>query len=217
MPVARKRMAKRRTGNRAQSGNRPPGSDEDGLQSSSLWMRLSRWAHFGLLAVLILLASGFALMGSSPRFTLHNLGMTVGHIEGTSMEPVLRHADTVVIESKARGAVKAGDVVLYRRDGKLILHRIVAEHVDENGSLWFVTRGDNVSSSDALISESQIEGRLVAIVPVLGSISRGLDHAGIHLPWPWTSALTIALLGAPIAILLGFLIHFGRSRRIPKV
>ena len=58
--------------------------------------------------------------------------------------------------------IKIGDIVLYNR-GVTIVHRIVS--ITNNG---YVTKGDNNLVSDPEIKSSQVVGKVVADVPVLG-------------------------------------------------
>lgn len=63
-----------------------------------------------------------------------------------------------------------------------MVHRVVA--VEDNGERFiFVTRGDNVDSSDPPITEQQVVGKVVLVLPKVGYISvwfrQALDYLQI--------------------------------------
>ena len=75
-------------------------------------------------------------------------------VVGVSMLPLLRqHVDTVIIEPMTAPAKKY-DVVLFRRDGQLVLHRIIAI---KNGIC--LIRGDNTPGIDR-VEETQLLGKM---------------------------------------------------------
>ncbi|MDI6721425.1 MAG: signal peptidase I [Candidatus Aenigmarchaeota archaeon] len=61
---------------------------------------------------------------------------------------------------------RIGDVVIYSRPGSdyTIVHRIV----DRSDNIY-ITKGDNNAAPDAPISNSQLQGRMVFAMPLLGS------------------------------------------------
>ena len=66
---------------------------------------------------------------------LQELGYAVVPIRGTSMWPLLKEGKSrVQVEAKEGKQVRKGDIVLYRRkDGTLVLHRIIKSKVDSYG------------------------------------------------------------------------------------
>lgn len=75
----------------------------------------------------------------------------VGPTFGVSMRPMLKEGrDSVVIDPKTDRLVK-GDVALYKRDGKLVLHRVIK--VTDSG---YIIRGDNCYSDENVSEESVI-------------------------------------------------------------
>ena len=58
------------------------------------------------------------------------------------------------------------------------MHRIIAINTGPDGELMLVTQGDNVAKPDFPIHASQVTGKLVGEVPLLGSASRLLDASG---------------------------------------
>lgn len=65
-------------------------------------------------------------------------GFVCNTIVGRSMYPMLRNRKDTIVVKKVSGRLKKYDVPLYKRDGKYILHRIIAVKSDH-----YVIRGDN--------------------------------------------------------------------------
>lgn len=84
-----------------------------------------------------------------------------GQICGESMLPALWPGDVVEIESCRVEELRAGEIVLARRDDRLVLHRLVSG----SGPNGFVLRGDCVRSADPEYPADALLGRLVGGVP----------------------------------------------------
>src|ERR1019366_10100376 len=84
-----------------------------------------------------------------------------GHLRlqvyGESMLPALWPGDVVEIASCSREDVRPGEIVLALREGRLVLHRLVAP-CTPNG---FLLRGDSVPGPDPLFPSEALLGRLV--------------------------------------------------------
>ncbi len=80
-------------------------------------------------------------------------GTLVSTTVGVSMLPLLRNRRDTVILSRPNGRLKKYDVPLYRREDKLILHRIV--DVTDSG---YVICGDNCESLEYDITDDNIIG-----------------------------------------------------------
>jgi hypothetical protein len=97
-------------------------------------------------------------------------------VSGKSMKPLLSPGMNVVVDHN-RDSVKKGDIILYLRNNRLILHRIVQVIVQEDGNL-FLTKGDSSMSFDKpLVNQDEIIG-------VVNSILK--DKRTIDLKkWQW--------------------------------
>ncbi|MEK6945191.1 MAG: signal peptidase I [Nanoarchaeota archaeon] len=81
-----------------------------------------------------------------------------------SMAPTLGVNSTgVVITPKTEGEVNVGDIVTFRKNGELIVHRVIEKNYDGNG-VYFVTKGDNNNIDDGKIRLQDIESVLVAVI-----------------------------------------------------
>ena len=85
---------------------------------------------------------------------LQKQGFILKETSGTSMEPMLHEGQelSLIRSMEAMGRdLKCRDVVLYKRNGKYVLHRVVSDM----GDLIF-TRGDNCSLGDIVRREDVI-------------------------------------------------------------
>ncbi|MBD3209299.1 signal peptidase I [Candidatus Woesearchaeota archaeon] len=81
-----------------------------------------------------------------------------------SMDPVFdKEANTVRIKVPPE-SLQVGDIISYRRNDDIIIHRIVHVDHDEQG-LYFILKGDNNPTSDpGKVRPSQVLGKIVAIL-----------------------------------------------------
>ena len=61
-------------------------------------------------------------------------------VSGYSMYPMLKNRRDCVVCEKYRGDGRKYDVLLYKTDGKLVLHRVIKKHKKDGN---FIIRGDN--------------------------------------------------------------------------
>ena len=95
-----------------------------------------------------------------------NGSMTYTNV-GVSMLPLLRQGrDLFTLEKKGDARCKVGDVVLYRADGKYVLHRVV--EVREND---YVILGDNCVRREFGITDDDIIGVMT------GYVRGGKEHS----------------------------------------
>jgi hypothetical protein len=83
-------------------------------------------------------------------------------VHGTSMQPWVRPKDIALIRKISIENVRCGDVVLFRRDAHLLVHRIV----EKRGSLdtaQIFSKGDAHPTSDGVVHERELLGRVVRI------------------------------------------------------
>ena len=85
---------------------------------------------------------------------LQKQGFILKETSGTSMEPMLHEGQeqSLIRSTETMGRdLKCRDVVLYKRNGKYVLHRVVADLDD-----LIFTRGDNCSLADIVRREDVI-------------------------------------------------------------
>ena len=66
------------------------------------------------------------------------------------------------ISSKPEGRIFIGDVILHRSGGGLTAHRVIRKR-KVDGIAFLITKGDNLRHRDALVSSSEILGKVVAV------------------------------------------------------
>lgn len=86
---------------------------------------------------------------------------TQSTITGNSMAPLIRHGDTVVIEH-GDVPLRIGDVVVAKRQGAIVAHRLVHREMEE-GREHFLTRGDACGGIDPPVRRDQIIGKVVEV------------------------------------------------------
>jgi hypothetical protein len=77
---------------------------------------------------------------------------------GTSMLPTIFPGDILQIESLPRNELAVGDVVLVKREKRIVIHRLVSNE----GWQW-VTRGDAVPQDDPQVPNEEFLGRVSRI------------------------------------------------------
>jgi signal peptidase len=109
----------------------------------------------------------YAVLGVFPPYRVISSG---------SMEPVYHEGDIIFIKEIPPLSIDSGDIIVFEsRQGTIpIVHR-VTEIIEENGTLFFITKGDNNPFTDSYydpgVPESKIIGTPVCRIPKLGWIS----------------------------------------------
>jgi hypothetical protein len=83
-------------------------------------------------------------------------------VHGTSMQPWVRPNDIALIRQISLENVRCGDVVLFRRENHLFVHRIVAKRGSLDAAQLFA-KGDAQPTSDGVVQEQELLGRVVRI------------------------------------------------------
>lgn len=110
-----------------------------------------------------------------PNKTPSFLGIKTYVIISGSMEPNISVGDIVIarnIKNEER-ELKIGDIISFRSGHSVITHRIVNIEKDNNGVLRIRTKGDSNNTEDGVdILINNIEGKVIAVIPKIGSIVR---------------------------------------------
>src|SRR5437879_4418519 len=83
-------------------------------------------------------------------------------VHGTSMQPWMRPKDIALIRQISIENVRCGDVVLFRRENQLFVHRIVEKRGPLNAARLF-SKGDAHPTSDGVVQEQELLGRVMRI------------------------------------------------------
>jgi signal peptidase I len=124
---------------------------------------------------------------------------------GSSMFPSIRSGDVITVKPVESAAICVGNVLFYRRDGRVYAHRLIRKH-RMDGVFLFITRGDYLPFSDPSINPSQVFGKVV-------SIERGRRIIRLDTPlqrrWGRVLALTSPLF-YPLLSVAGVTFHIIR-------
>jgi len=94
--------------------------------------------------------------------SLANSGKTIElTTTGSSMAPLIRSGSTVEIHFVPPSELRVGDVVLFRRERRLLLHRLVGQEA-RDGHLFFLEKGDHQPSSSWIPGDACL-GRVTSI------------------------------------------------------
>lgn len=86
------------------------------------------------------------------------------YTDSNSMIPVLNsNTIGVNIVPKSEKDISVGDIISFRQDGNLIVHRVIKKDIDEKG-VYFITKGDNNNFNDGKIRFNDIESVVVALI-----------------------------------------------------
>ena len=82
-----------------------------------------------------------------------------------SMEPTINAEDLILVS--AHESYDVGDIVVYQSGKILVVHRIIRA---EESSL--ITQGDANQAEDKPVAVDDIKGKVIAVIPGLGTIAR---------------------------------------------
>lgn len=114
------------------------------------------------------------------------------------MAPLVRPGDQVLISRIVSEQIRLGDIVLFRRDGDMIVHRVLKKHRSDKG-IGFSEKGDNTLTC-GLIDADKIIGRVTMVkggrkMLGFGSPVDRLTNLTLSVWFYWTTA-TVAILRA---------------------
>lgn len=142
-----------------------------------------------LLILFVGLVVGFNLYSWNARsLTGNELPMPMGYgaalVLTGSMEPTIMADDLILVS--AHESYDAGDIVVYQSGRILVVHRIL--RMEENA---IITKGDANQAEDEPVAPEQIKGKVIAVIPFLGTVARILK----------TPVATVALLIAAVLMM----------------
>lgn len=121
-----------------------------------------------IIIFLVIFVNTFLIFQSvrNPSKTPSILGKKAFVIISGSMIPEIQIGDVVIINDT--NDVKVNDIIAFRRDSTVIVHRIIKQ-MDVNGKLMFQTKGDNNNVADSeLVEIETLEGKCVGKIPYIG-------------------------------------------------
>lgn len=82
--------------------------------------------------------------------------------KGWSMTPFIRDGDIVSVKPVSQKEIRIGDIVYYCREERAVLHRVIKK-TNQDGKLFFATKGDASVETDGPIEPANIMGKVIAI------------------------------------------------------
>jgi len=107
-----------------------------------------------------------------------------------SMVPTINVGDILIVRGVPPEEVEIGDIIVFTPpwfSGESIVHRVI-DKFEINGTLFFVTKGDNNPVADLPTNSSYLVGVVIAIIPKLGLITLFMKKTFFAIP------LIVALL-----------------------
>lgn len=81
-----------------------------------------------------------------------------------SMRPVLdKDSNGIRIVPKSEMDIHVGDIISFKKNNELIIHRVIEKSIDEDG-VYFITKGDNNNLNDGKIRFEQIKYMTIGII-----------------------------------------------------
>jgi signal peptidase I len=93
---------------------------------------------------------------------LRSWGTLKVRAHGVSMLPTLWPGDILTVQSVCPEQVAPGEIVLYMRQDRFFIHRIVSTDLNRNKA-FLVTRGDCMFEDDPPVDRSELLGRIVEV------------------------------------------------------
>ena len=131
--------------------------DEDLLKRGSRHKLITLIPSAALIIILAYFSSGY----------FHYHAVVIG---SGSMEPKISKGDVVIVEKMTNNYndLKVGQVIAVKRDGIIIVHRLVKKIVVDN-EIYYYTKGDaNNSMDDYKISKEMVYGVVDKKIPYIG-------------------------------------------------
>ncbi|KAK6644444.1 Signal peptidase complex catalytic subunit S11C [Polyplax serrata] len=98
-----------------------------------------------------------------------------------SMEPAFHRGDILFLTNYEEEPIRVGDIVVFKVEGRdiPIVHRVIKLHEKENGTVKFLTKGDNNNVDDRglyapgqlWLTKNDVVGRARGFLPYLGMVT----------------------------------------------
>jgi len=96
-------------------------------------------------------------------------------VSGTSMAPAIHPGDLISVERVSLAEVSPGEIVVFLREGRLIVHRVAAKS-ESRDEPFLVTRGDRMRRNDAPVTGPELVGRVMHLERGRTRVSAPLRH-----------------------------------------
>ena len=97
-------------------------------------------------------------------------------VPGRSMRPTILDGETITVQPVAPPDIKQGDIILYRFQDGVVVHRVVGIGRKKGDALFFILRGDALGTPDEPVVSQRVLGKVV-------SVERGGRHVDPYSLW----------------------------------
>ena len=111
---------------------------------------------------------------------------------GTSMAPSVLPGDVISVERAELDEISLGEIVLFLRDERLFVHRVVSRDV-QGETPCLITRGDRLNHNDPPATAAELLGRVTRIERGHRRLEPGRGLTG------WNRFVARVLLGSDLA------------------
>lgn len=140
---------------------------------------------------------GFVVLLALLLWGVRIVGLEGLVVQSGSMEPAYPVGSLVYVKETDPDKLEVGDVITFRSAGEVLCTHRIAEVREENGSVSFITKGDNNDSADSNpVLPQNLEGKVVGMIP-------GLGYFAAYIQNP--PGLYIAVCAAAVLLLLTIL------------
>jgi signal peptidase I len=94
---------------------------------------------------------------------IRRLGCVKLPATGTSMVPAIHPGDLLFVRRVGLGEISTGDIVVYVRQGALIVHRVVTVRAGSSREPHLITRGDRLLRNDPRVLSSEVLGLVTTL------------------------------------------------------
>jgi signal peptidase len=123
-------------------------------------------------------------------------------VTGASMIPTIWPGDVIAVRRRDMAELHPGQIVMYKREGKLVAHRLTSVRGD-----LLTTRGDSLQSYDPPIVKSNIVGEVVCLVR---------NGRSVHLKQSWRQLVSSSILRRS-DFCMRMALCLGRRLRRPRI
>ena len=124
--------------------------------------------------------------------TLRQEGEITLPAAGLSMQYSLGRAEALVIRPAATTPIRRGSIIVFKRHGRWIAHRVVWKTINNAGLAEYLTKGDSTWAFDRPVVSSE---EVVGVVTAMRTNGRIV---------PFRGGTVMAMVGLAIAVAAGF-------------
>jgi len=93
-------------------------------------------------------------------------------VESNSMYPTLKVGDIIIVKGVEPSQIHVGNIIVFSSKtvypGLTVVHRVIRV-IDDNGSYYFWTKGDNNLFPDpCCVAGNEVKGKVIYVIPYLG-------------------------------------------------